>query len=910
MIENYKTCLKLCLGTLLTLGSTLAHADAVWQGTVSAELSTAANWSSSTLPNSATLADFGSSPISGYSLTATLGGLTALGIVFEPPASSYTLTADSQAITIGTSGVVNNSSVSQTLATEGLGASISIAAVPGGVNSAGDGVNYTIGGTASSLTFEGETIGTGLVTLDAYTTFYVDGNSSIGSLTSDSVGAEVILNADLTITAMPSVYYTGAISGTGAFIVSALTASPFEYLYMEGPNTYTGGTVLNGGILYPLAPLPVDGTVTVNGGVLAVGADQVIGNLSGVGGSINWVGTADSVVVNQTSNATFAGTLISPNPLSSFTLGTPSSTTAIGTLQLTGISNGFLGAVTVDSGNLQVNGLLTAGSILVNAGGTLSGTGTIGATGITTTIASAGTLSPGNSVGVLTNAGNQVFNAGSFFTLQEDGFTSTPTPPGSNSLLIVDGTTTVGVGGTATVNLVPVNDLINFNTKQAFIESEGGLTVTTPFALNFATALTTAGFNLELFDPTLSFDANNYYITTQTDFAAAVAADGGDRTAVTIAGIFDSISNPNTPQNLLLNSLAKLPTDELTHLFDNAGGANYATQVYGIEIANRQFLRRLYDPIRAIVTTEPNQCCCPMEQECCEPWSCSCEDDACCAPLGLDVWASAGGGQTRVRHAKHQRHHNMTFDEWDVTVGIQDTFCQDWTIGLAGSYEGENIQHHRRHGSGHGHTWFGGLYGLYRPACWYALADVAYSYTKHKLNRRLFLGDFAAHFRARPHISQVTFYGEAGFDWNLCNFLVQPFIGVEVARFNRKHFAERDLFFSGFSLDVNRHNRTFTIGSLGVHLTDHFCSGFSLSLDLAWLYRFTERRHFEARLATFAPFERFEVRGPEVGRNGGAGALTFTKDFDNNWRVFIEASGEVWRKVSTYNVLCGFQANW
>ena len=895
MAKSKKRLLQVALWSFLQLGSTgLQAANPTWVGggtPSNSDLAQSNNWVSSTPPTSSTIAEFNTSTYTSPS-TGT-GSLNALGILFDASAPAYTITADpTYSLNIGTSGVVNNSTTTQLLQTSGSG-TITIAAVPGGVNSAGENVNYNIGvgsTTGGSLTFAGATSSLGQITIYGSNTFNVNGNSTIGQLNSDYTDANTILNGSLTITTMNSVPYVGSISGPGAFIVSAYTATPFEYMYIEGPNTYTGGTVLNAGIAFLDSPLPVNGPLTINGGTLTVDENQVVGNLSGTGGSIYWYDAVSTVQVNQTSNATWAGSLVSPSAGGSFTLGTTGSSTATGTLQLTGNSAFFAGNVIVDSGNLQVNGSLGALSIAVNAGGTLSGTGTVGTAGNTVTINSGGKIAPGNSVGVLTNLGNQVFNAGSIFELEENGLTSTPTPPGSNSLLIVNGTTTVGTGGAATVHLFPTTTDINLNTKQAFIESAGGLTVTTPF--NLDTSALVGIFNPATINPLLSYDANNYYITTQTTFTSAVTDAGGNKNSIVMAEIFDSITDPNTPQNLFLNELAQLPTtDDLIEVLDDISGAQYATDLFAAETSNRKFLRRLYDPIRYLVTTEPNRCC-------------ECECNPCCETMGLDVWASAGGGQSQVNG-----HHGAKLNEWDVTIGAQTTFMQAFTVGIAGSYEKNYLNYHHSHGRGNGHTWFGGVYGLYRPECYYVLADIAYSNTERKTHRHLVIGDVVDHFKSKPQLQQVTFYAEAGFDYSVCSFLIQPFVGIEVAGVNRKGFRERDLDLSDLALDVKKHNRTAAISSLGVHLTDQFDMGFSLSVDLAWLYRFTNNNHFDAYFVSI-PAGTFDVYGNDFGRNSGEGAITFMKEFSNNWNIFVEASGEIWSNASTYNILGGAQVTW
>lgn len=68
----------------------------------------------------------------------------------------------------------------------------------------------------------------------------------------------------------------------------------------------------------------------------------------------------------------------------------------------------------VNAGTLAVNAAIANASMTVNSGGTLGGTGTVGAV----TVASGGTLAPGNSIGTITVSGNLTFAAGSIYAVE------------------------------------------------------------------------------------------------------------------------------------------------------------------------------------------------------------------------------------------------------------------------------------------------------------------------------------------------------------------------------------------------------------------------------------------------------------------------------------------------------------
>ena len=84
-----------------------------------------------------------------------------------------------------------------------------------------------------------------------------------------------------------------------------------------------------------------------------------------------------------------------------------------GMLVLTGTSD-YQGDTTVTGGELRVNGVIKRSNLLVESGGTLSGSGTVATTVVR------GALSPGNSVGMLTVDGNLTLAAGSVLIIEVD----------------------------------------------------------------------------------------------------------------------------------------------------------------------------------------------------------------------------------------------------------------------------------------------------------------------------------------------------------------------------------------------------------------------------------------------------------------------------------------------------------
>ena len=177
-------------------------------------------------------------------------------------------------------------------------------------------------------------------------------------------------------------------SGLGSSNTGGLTKTGLGTLTLTASNGYTGTTLVNGGVLAlgNANALARTGTLSFGGGSLQYSASNTVDYSSKILSS----GSAISIDTNG-QNVTFATGLAASN-----TGGLTK--TGNGILTLSG-SSSYTGATAVNGGRLLVNGQLGNTAVAVNASGLLSGSGTI-LGGVT--VASSGTLSPGNSPGVLT----------------------------------------------------------------------------------------------------------------------------------------------------------------------------------------------------------------------------------------------------------------------------------------------------------------------------------------------------------------------------------------------------------------------------------------------------------------------------------------------------------------------------
>jgi autotransporter-associated beta strand protein/T5SS/PEP-CTERM-associated repeat protein len=195
-------------------------------------------------------------------------------------------------------------------------------------------------------------------------------------------------------------------SGLGSSNTGGLTKTGLGTLTLTASNGYTGTTLVNGGVLAlgNANALARTGTLSFGGGSLQYSASNTVDYSSKILSS----GSAISIDTNG-QNVTFATGLAASNTGGLTKLGN-------GTLTLSG-SSSYTGATAVNGGKLLVNGQLGNTAVAVNASGLLSGSGTI-LGGVT--VASSGTLSPGNSPGVLT-VGSLSLLAGSHTLMEITG---------------------------------------------------------------------------------------------------------------------------------------------------------------------------------------------------------------------------------------------------------------------------------------------------------------------------------------------------------------------------------------------------------------------------------------------------------------------------------------------------------
>ncbi|MBI3409508.1 MAG: Ig-like domain repeat protein [Planctomycetes bacterium] len=385
----------------------------------------------------------------------TLGG--SLPLTFTGPGTllaDHTLNVSNTALTT-ISGAIGESGGAWTLTKSGAGVLALNAAntfsggfiLNAGTLIAGDNGAFGTG----PVTFRNATVQAGGSARTFANSVVFGGNTTFaGALGMDFAGPGTLTGTrTLTVTNTALTTFSGVIGDLGAGF--GLTKASTGTLLLSGLNTYSGITTLSAGALALGSNSAVGtGTLTLNAGtLLASGAARTLNNPYNLG-NITFGGTLDltlagntgltgtrTLTITNTANTTLSGVISEIVVLRGITKAGP------GNLIFSG-NNTYTGITRINAGNMRIDGAQPASNVTVAAGGTLTGSGTVG----NLTVLSGGTLSPGDTgAGAILSCKNFTMNAGSIFQVDLNGLAA-----GAGGYDRVDATGTVSVSN-STLNL-------------------------------------------------------------------------------------------------------------------------------------------------------------------------------------------------------------------------------------------------------------------------------------------------------------------------------------------------------------------------------------------------------------------------------------------------------------------------
>ncbi|MGG4776011.1 autotransporter domain-containing protein [Paenalcaligenes sp. Me52] len=623
------------------------------------------------------------------------------------------------------------------------------------------------------------------------------------------------------------------LSGSGVF-----TKAGDGTLVLTGANSYSGGTVIDGGKLVASVANLGSGTIKTNAELqLDQGSNATLSQAIEGSGSVTKTGTgelhltghntwsgglhiddgsvvasADSLgsgaIVNnanlqlqQSNDATLAQAISGTGYISK---------TGAGVLTLTGNSSTFSGSTQVTDGGLLItkNSSL-GGDVTVANGATLAGTGTVGSAATLTTVQRGATINPSENAtryGTMRIAGDLRLEQGSTYYVQAD-------PDSDNSSLLK-------VAGTATLGGSVLHAGTELNAKTDF---QVGKTYTILEASSIQGNFGEVKSNYAYLDVALGYGANAVSLKLERK---SEEEEGGGTTIIDFADLAQTGNQVATAQGIeslpsshaLYKFVETLPAGAPPAVFDSLSGEAHASVASGLAsvgslasnlgsqhlYSNLTAGRRAGDPVAQSdgalpASAWPSSKALPAWAEVIGHWQRfdgnnnvgQMKQRTTGVFLGMDE--KVGGSEWRVGAAVGYIHAKT-----DVDDRSSNTKVDNYSVAI---YAGRSME------AGANHiNMLGGLA--------YTWHDIRTERTVSSLDQKL-KADYSAH--------TAQAFAEVGYAFGQYEQMgIEPFVGMSVSEQRIRGFSEK----GGFAaLEGKSSNHTLASSTLGVRLHNNFQMG-------------------------------------------------------------------------------------
>ncbi|HEV7259245.1 MAG TPA: autotransporter domain-containing protein [Bosea sp. (in: a-proteobacteria)] len=536
---------------------------------------------------------------------------------------------------------------------------------------------------------------------------------------------------------------------------------------LRNDGTITGG---NGGARGTIGP--VAGTVGA-GGVGVTGSNLTVVNNGTIAGGLSGDGATRANAITFTGGVNtlelWGGSAIIGNvqafsTADTFRLGGSASGSldvsqinGFGIYQKTGASNWTLTGTnasalpfTIWDGRLAVNGSL-ANSTFTVLGGTLGGSGTVGAT----TVQAGATIAPGNSIGTLTVNGNLTLAPGSTYAAEIGG-------NGSSDRIAVTGKATVS-GSNVIVSAIDPQGLYKQGQRYTLITAAGGIEG------GFASVTSSSAFlNLALDAQTGAIGLN----VSAKPFGTA--ADSRNQLAT--AGGLDSL--PQLGGTLLLyNSVLVLDAASGRAAFDQLSGEIHASAKTVLVEESAAVRGAAIDRLRSAFGTVGSAPMATMNY--------GFTADLAPAVKGpmptlrsdrFAAWGQGFGGFGRTDGDGNAG--TLSRSTGGLMLGADLAVLDTLRIGVLAGYSHDRFDVNSRLSSGESDNYHLGLYG---GGQWGAFGlRLGASYTWHDVTTRrtVAFAGFGDALRSSSHAGTAQVFGEVGYRFDVGQIALEPFAGL------------------------------------------------------------------------------------------------------------------------------------
>ncbi|MFZ5783374.1 MAG: autotransporter domain-containing protein [Pseudomonadota bacterium] len=792
--------------------------------------------------------------------------------------------APNSAYTVATGAVLDLGGTTQTLG--------SLAGSGTVTNGGGSAATLVVGGSNASTSFGGSLLdGTGSLALvkTGNGTLFVSGASSYSGPTSLLAGRLQVTGGSGVLSAN-SAYTIGAgatldLGGTGQTIGSLAGSGTVTNTGTTGATLSTGGnnaTTTFGGNLQDgggSLALVKTGTGTLNllgansySGGTTVTAGILQGNSASLQGAI--LNNATVVFDQDGGSGSYGGAMTGSGSLV---------VQGGGQLTMTGTSS-YAGPTTVNGTTLVVNGSL-ASAVTLN-GGALGGSGSVGSL-----VSNGATLMPGNSIGTLTVNGSFV-QAGGTYQLEVNG-------QRQNDRINVTGAATINGG---TVAVTALQGSYANSTTYTILNAGGGVTGTY------------AGIteNLAFLTPTLSYDANNVFLTLALQGAAFSGFEGNTPNQAAVGYALDqSYATATGDFATVIGALAGLTTQQAPAALNAISGQPWAdmgtANVAGATLFMNAVAQQMQLARGAPAAAGQRQA---LAQAC---------DVAACEALSpFSVWGSLLGGTGSVGGDSNAS--TLTYTMGGAAAGIDYRVDPRFLVGLGVGYSAASMWVDGFQGKGWSNAVSFAAYGSFAPtgglAGFYADVLAGYGYSGNQMQRQITIPNLAPR-TASGSTGVNQFLGQAEIGWQVPVYApaqasVTPFARFQAVSSTQSGFSEGGAGSLGLNVQQQTTNALRTV--LGADLAGAIPLGdqrtLELALRLGWQHEYAYTGRPITAAFSGAPQAAFTVYGATPQRDAAVVGFSANTRVAEATQIYLRYDGELATGTDNHALTAGLRISW
>ncbi|TAJ90082.1 MAG: autotransporter outer membrane beta-barrel domain-containing protein [Reyranella sp.] len=556
-----------------------------------------------------------------------------------------------------------------------------------------------------------------------------------------------------------------------------------------------------------------------------------------------------------------------------------------GKVTLTGTST-LGGGTTINAGGFAVNGSLTS-NVTLN-GGILSGAGNI--TGDITQ--NGGEIAPGNSIGTITINGNYTVRSGILeFEINSNGQNDKINVVGAGHKATLQG---------GTIEVLALAGTYRPNSTYTLISAAGG--VVGKFDRTTS--------NLAFLTPSLSYDANNVYVSLALA-SNAFASAGLTINQQAVGGALDAIAASGNVDGIV-TVMANLPSGAGAPALQALSGQPYAD--FGT--LNTRASQLFMNSVGRQMATERGAGLGSGPQRVALAEACVVTCDTT-TPSRFGAWIAGIGSTGSVLGDANAS--SFTYTMGGTAFGIDYRLDPRFLVGIAGGYTSGTQWVNGFSGNGYSDSFSVAVYGSFTQngsgPGFYADALAGYANASNRMQRVISLpGNPTGLANGNTSANQFLGQIEAGYKFGLglgANTSISPFARLQIGSVNQAAFTE----YGGgvFNLAVAAQTTTSVRTTFGIDLAGGFDIGgtlLDLGLRLGWMHEFADTARPMTAAFAAAPVSQFTVFGATPQRDSAVIGFSAATALSNRTSLFVSYDGEVGGGTDNHSLRAGFRITW